>query len=80
MMDQDVNLILILSQFKNNLKVIEFNTFYPDYLNLSQDNEDDWQIYARKIKNIMLAAMPHLKNSENGFRDVKDYLLVLDAQ
>lgn len=53
------------------MRVTEFDTFYPDHLNLK--NEDDWEIYARKLKNIMLTAMPDKKNSESGFRDLKEY-------
>lgn len=53
--------------------MLEFDTFYPEHLGLSIDRPDDWMIYARKIKDIMLAAMPHVKNSEIGYRDIKDY-------
>ncbi|EAR88356.1 acyltransferase (macronuclear) [Tetrahymena thermophila SB210] len=70
---QGINVLLVFCQLKNNLSVTEFNTFYPDHLNLSHDKEDDWKIYARKVKDIMLAAMPNKKNSESGFRDVKEY-------
>ena len=30
-------------------------------------------IYARKVKDIMLKAMPHTTDSESGFRDVREY-------
>jgi len=70
---QATNMILGMCQFQNHLKTLEFNTFYPEYLNLSQDNENDWMIYARKVKDIMLKAMPHATNSESGFRDMKEY-------
>lgn len=43
------------------MRVTEFNTFYPDHLNLSQDNENSWKIYTRKLKDIMLATMPEKK-------------------
>lgn len=66
-----------MSQLKNDIVVTEFNTYYPDHLNLSVDNEDDWKIYARKLKDLMLAAMPEKKNSESGFRDVKEYMTVV---
>ncbi len=63
------------------MKVIEFDTFYPDYLNLSIENcENDWVIYAKKVKEIMLKAMPGVISSESGFRDCKayyDYILSL---
>lgn len=69
-----------LVQLKNNIEYIEFDTFYPEYLGLNHDKEDDWKIYANKIKEIMLKAMPGVKNSESGYRDCKayyDYILSL---
>ena len=54
------------------MSVIEFDTFIPDYLGLSHEREDDWQVYAKKIKEVMLKATG-LEDSQSGFRDVSEY-------
>lgn len=68
-----ISLLLILCQLKNNLRVIEFETYYPDHLGLSIDNPNGWEVYARKVKDIMLKAMKHVKDSNSGYRDIRDY-------
>jgi len=54
------------------------DTFYPEYLNLSKDNENDWIIYADKVKEIMLKAKKdRLKTSNSGYRDVLEFIKLL---
>lgn len=42
-------------------------------MNPATSSEEQWEVYAKAVKSIMLKAMPHMKNSESGFREVKDY-------
>lgn len=59
------------------MTVYEFDVYFPDHLNL-KDRENDWQIYAKKIKSIMAKCLK-VPETEYGFRDYKDYLNFLKA-
>jgi len=57
------------------------DTFYPEYLNLSKDNENDWIIYADKVKEIMLKAKKdRLKTSNSEYKDVLELIQILEAK
>jgi len=69
-LEESILVLLALCQLFNPLKVIELDTFYPEFLNLSKDRENDWIVYADKVKEIMLKAKKdHLKTSNSGFQD-----------
>lgn len=40
--------LLLACSFKTSVDVYEFDSYYPDHLNLK--NPDDWEIYADRIK------------------------------
>jgi len=69
-----LTLLLTFCQISNGLTIYEFDTFYPDYLKLS--TEDDWKVYAEKIKNIMVKALG-CKSSEMGLTDKNNYEKIL---
>lgn len=48
--------LLMTSQLYNTLEVYEFDTYFPDHLNLK--NEEDWEKYANHIREIYLKALP----------------------
>lgn len=60
----------IILQFYNSVSVYDLGTYYPDQLNLK--SEDDWELYAKKIKEIMLKTLD-LKSTELGFADFNEY-------
>jgi lysophosphatidylcholine acyltransferase/lyso-PAF acetyltransferase len=60
----------IILQFYNSVTVYDLGTYYPDQLNLK--SEDDWEIYAKKVKEIMLKTL-EVKSSEMGFADMREY-------
>jgi len=69
-------LLFTLLQLNNSVTFSDFGTFDPEYLNLKE--EDDWKIYARKVKNVMLKALD-LKNSEQGYTDNVVYSKAIGA-
>jgi lysophosphatidylcholine acyltransferase/lyso-PAF acetyltransferase len=56
-----------MCQLYNGVTMYEFDTFYPDYLNL-KDGEEEWKTYADIVRNTM-ASVLKCKTSELGFRD-----------
>jgi len=65
----------------NPLKILELDTFYPNYLNLSKENENDWIVFADKVKEIMLKAKTdHLKTSNSGCKDILEFIEILKAK
>ncbi|KAL4464326.1 hypothetical protein ABPG72_017112 [Tetrahymena utriculariae] len=62
--------LIMCSQLYNTMEVYEFDTYFPDHLNLK--NEEDWQIYAKHIRDIYLKVLP-VKPSESGWRHMKEY-------
>lgn len=60
----------IILQFYNSVTVYDMGTYYPDQLNLK--SEEDWEIYAKKIKEIMLKTLD-VKSIELGFADRIQY-------
>jgi len=70
LLDTGLTFLFTFCQLWNGLEIYEFDTFYPDYLKLQ--GEDDWKIYADKVKNIMVTALG-CKSSEMGFADKSVY-------
>ena len=66
-----ITFLLTFCQFSNSLTIYEYDNFYPDYLNLKDEN--DWQIYANKVKDIMLKTL-NCKSSELGFAEKNTYI------
>lgn len=65
------NLFLFtLLQLWNCVTIYEMGIYYPDHLNLK--GEDDWMIYAEKIKFIYLKAL-NLKSTDMGYQDMVTY-------
>jgi len=62
--------ILAMFKFYNSATICEFDTFYPDYLELK--SEDEWKVLAEKIKAIMAKALK-CKVSEQGYQDQSAY-------
>ena len=80
-LEEFILVLLALCQLYNPLKILELDTFYPEYLNLSKDNENDWIIYADKVKEIMLKAKKdRLKTSNRRYRDVLEFIEILNAK
>ena len=79
-LEESILVLLALCQLFNPLKVIELDTFYPEYLNLSKDRENDWIVYADKVKEIMLRAKDRLKTSNSGYGDVIEFIQNLKAK
>jgi 1-acyl-sn-glycerol-3-phosphate acyltransferase len=65
-----ISFLVSFCQLYNGLTVYEFETFYPEYLNLK--SEDDWKVYADTVRNIMSKTL-NCKVSELGFRDIQAY-------
>jgi len=55
-----------LCQFYSTVTVYEFDTFYPDYLNMK--SEEDWVLYAETTRKI-IASVLNCKLSDLGIRD-----------
>ncbi|KRX03324.1 Protein kinase-like domain [Pseudocohnilembus persalinus] len=64
------HMFLMMSQLNNNFKVIEFDNYYPDHLQLK--TESDWNIYSDKIRNIIIKQSGSI-SSPADFRDIQDY-------
>lgn len=64
--------VFTFCQFWNKLTVTEFDVFDPTYLKLNKNSEDDWMIYMKKVKEVMLKCLG-AQNSEAGFNDKKEY-------
>jgi len=62
--------LFALLQFRNSITVYDLGVFDPTYLNLK--SEDDWPIYAEKVKSIMLKALG-AKSSELGLHEANYY-------
>ena len=60
----------IILQFYNSVTLYDMGTYYPDQLNLK--SEDDWEIYAKKVKEIMLKTLD-VKSIELGYADRVEY-------
>ena len=69
-------LLFTLLQLYNTATIHDLGVFHPEYLNLKE--EDDWKIYARKVKDVMLKALD-LKNSEMGYLDNVTYSKTLGS-
>jgi hypothetical protein len=63
--------IFLFSQLMNQVEYVELDPYYPDHLGLVNP-ETDWEIYANKIRKIMLKAL-NVSDSNSGFRDFKAY-------
>ena len=63
-------LIFPFCLFYNRLTVTEFDVFDPEYLGLR--GEDDWVVYANKVKEVMRKCLG-VPNSEAGFEDKQIY-------
>jgi len=62
--------LFTLLQFYNSVTLYDLGVYYPDHLKLKTEN--DWQIYANKIKDIYLKVL-NVKSSELGFGDKMTY-------
>jgi len=69
--------LFALLQLRNSITVYDLGVFDPTYLNLK--SEDDWTIYAEKVKSIMLKALG-AKSSELGLAEANFYCDSLDGQ
>jgi len=58
--------LFLMCHFSHNLTVYDLGVFNPAHLNLK--GEEDWKIYADKIKEILLKVLD-LKSCEHGFAD-----------
>jgi len=57
------------------------DTLYPEYHNLSKNDENYWIVYADKVKEIMLKAKKdRLKSSNSGNKDVLKLIQILKAK
>jgi len=65
-------ILLVFCQFMNKLTVTEFDVFYPDYLNLKKDSEEDLMVYMKNVKEVMLKSLG-AENSEAGFNEKRNY-------
>lgn len=70
-------MLFSLCQLKNDLTVYEFDTYFPDHLNLKEP--EDWEIYSKKCRNIMLKA-GNFKDTQSGYRDYRLYEEWLETQ
>lgn len=50
----------------------ELGTYYPEGNLKFKGDDDDWKIYADKIKSIMLKCL-NVKNSEAGYRHMLEF-------
>jgi lysophosphatidylcholine acyltransferase/lyso-PAF acetyltransferase len=66
--------LFTLTQFYNSVTLYDLGVYYPDHLKLK--SEDDWQIYANKVKDIFLKVL-NAKSSEMGFGDKMVYYKTL---
>jgi len=62
--------LFTLLQLKNSITVYDLGVFDPAYLNLK--SEDDWTIYAEKVKSIMMKVLG-VKSSELGYAEAVFY-------
>jgi len=58
--------LFLMCHFSHNLTLYDFGVFNPEYLKLK--GEEDWKIYADKVKGILLKTLD-LKSCEHGFAD-----------
>jgi len=62
--------LFTLLQFWNSVTIYDLGVYYPDHLNLKGD--EDWTLYAEKIKFVYLKALG-LKSSDMGYQDMVAY-------
>ena len=80
-LEESILVLLALCQLYNPLKILELDTFYPEYLNLSKNDENYWIVYADKVEEIMLKAKKdRLKSSNSGNKDVLKLIQILEAK
>lgn len=48
-------MIMTMCIFMNKLKVYEYDTYFPDHLNLKSD--EDWEIYSNKTRKLIIDAI-----------------------
>ena len=72
-----ITFLLTLCQLSNSLTIYEYDNYDVDHLKLKDDS--DWQIYANKVKDVMLKTL-NCKSSEIGYSEKNLYLDALEEK